>query len=90
MDKYLEASLYFLIKFFFPVYLLHSQAKDTKGRGGWVAHLGKHPILNVTSGLDLRVVSSSAALGSTLGMESTLKHKNRGQSLPRWEMKLPH
>ena len=44
--------------------------------GTWVAQLVKHSILNLSSGLDLRVMSSSPVLGSMLGMESTLKKKS--------------
>jgi len=40
-------------------------------RGTWVAQSVKHPTLDLSSGLDLRVVSSSSELGSTLGMEPT-------------------
>lgn len=38
-------------------------------RGAWVAQSAKHPTLDLSSALDLRVVSWSPALGSTLGME---------------------
>jgi len=41
--------------------------------GPWVAQSGEHLTLGLGSGLDLRVVGSSPALGSTLGMETTLK-----------------
>ena len=33
----------------------------------------KHPTLDLSSGLDLRVVSSSLELGSTLGVKPTKK-----------------
>ena len=36
-----------------------------------VAQLVKHLTLDLSSGLDLRVVSSNPLLGSTLGMECT-------------------
>ena len=38
--------------------------------------MGRHLTLDLSSGLDLRVVSSSPDLGSTLGMETTLKKKS--------------
>jgi len=37
--------------------------------GAWVAQSVKHPTLDFGSGHELRVVSSSPAWGSTLGME---------------------
>jgi len=40
-------------------------------KGHVVVQLVKHPTLDLSSGLDLRVVSSSPALGSTLSMETT-------------------
>ena len=39
--------------------------------GAWVAQLVKHLSLDLSSGLDLGVVSSSSALGSVLGAEPT-------------------
>ena len=42
-------------------------------RGTWVAQSVKPPTLDLSSGLDLKVMSSSPVLGSTLGVESTLK-----------------
>ena len=44
-------------------------------RGVGVAQLVKGPTLDLSSGLDLRVVSSSPALGSALGIKPTLKKK---------------
>ena len=44
-------------------------------RGAWVNQSVRHPALDLSSGLDLRVVSSSPALDSILGMERTLKKK---------------
>ena len=41
----------------------------TTNRGTRVAQLVKHPTLDLSSSLDLRVVSSSPALGSALGIE---------------------
>jgi len=38
-----------------------------KARGTWVAQSVKHPTLDFSLGLDLRVVSSSPTLGFTLG-----------------------
>jgi len=43
--------------------------------GTWEAQSVKRLTLDLNSGLDLRVVSSSPTLGSTLGMEPTLKKK---------------
>ena len=43
----------------------------------WVAQSVQCPTLDLSSGLDLRVASSSPALGSTLGMETTLKKKEK-------------
>ena len=40
--------------------------------GAWVAQSVKCRTLDLSSDLDLRVVSSSPRLGSTLGMEPTL------------------
>ena len=40
-------------------------------KGTCVAQLVKHPTLDLSSGLDPRVVSSSPALGSKLGVEPT-------------------
>ena len=38
----------------------------------WVAQSVKHLLLDLSSGLDLRVLSSSPTLGSMLGMEPSL------------------
>ena len=38
-------------------------------RDTWVAQLVKHPTLDLSSDLDLRVVSSSPFLGSMLGVK---------------------
>jgi len=43
-----------------------------------VAQSVKCPTLDLSSGLDLRVVSSNPMLGSMLGMEPTLKKKRLG------------
>ena len=48
-----------------------------KEEGHQVALLVKCPTLDLSSGLDLRIVSSSPALGSMLGMEPTLKKKKK-------------
>ena len=40
-------------------------------RGAWVAQLVKHLTLDLSSGLDLRVVSSSPVLGYALSMKPT-------------------
>jgi len=42
-----------------------------------VAQLVEHLTLDLSSGLDLRIVSSSPALGSMLGLEPTLKKKKK-------------
>ena len=52
--------------------------KDPGFRSTWVAHLVKHPTPDLSSGLDLRIVSSSPMLGSMLGVEPTLKKKKKG------------
>ena len=41
----------------------------------WLAQSDKYLTLDLSSGLDLRVMSSSPALGSMLGMEPTKKKK---------------
>ena len=51
----------------------HSKLKIT--RGAWVAQSAKHLTLDLSSDLDLRVMSSSPMLGSVLGVEPTLKKK---------------
>ena len=40
-----------------------------------MAQSARHPTLDLHTGLDLRVRSSSPALGSSLGVEPTLKKK---------------
>ena len=45
--------------------------------GALVAQLVEHLTLVLSQGLDLRVVSSSPLLGSTLGVEPTLKKKEK-------------
>ena len=45
-----------------------------------MAQLVKHPTLDLSSDIDLRVVSSSPVVGSTLGTELTLKKKKRKES----------
>jgi len=42
-----------------------------------VAQSVKRPTLDLSSGLDLRVVSSSPSLGFMLGLEHTYIHKNK-------------
>ena len=46
-----------------------------KIQGTWVAQSVKHLTLDLSSGLDLRVLSSSPTLGSMLGVEPTFKKK---------------
>jgi len=41
--------------------------------GAWVAQSAKCPTLDLSSGIDLGVMSSSPALGSTVGMAPTSK-----------------
>ena len=45
--------------------------------GTWVAQAVKRLTFDFSSGLDLRVVSSSPTLGSMLGMEPTLQKQNK-------------
>ena len=45
--------------------------KSKTNGGAWVAQSVKHRTLDLSSGLALRVVSSSPTLGSMLGMEPT-------------------
>ena len=52
-----------------PGFLKENVKIDTKGT--WVAQWVKHLTLDLSSGLDLRVVSSSPMLGSTLGVKPT-------------------
>lgn len=47
------------------------------GVGAWVAQLVKRPTLDFSSGLDLKVMSSSPALGSILSMEPNFKKGGR-------------
>ena len=46
-----------------------SNIKRIKSRGAWVAQAVKHLTLDLSSGLDLRVVSSKRSLGSMPGVE---------------------
>ena len=46
-------------------------------RGTWVAQSVGRPTLDVSSGLDFKVVSLSHALGSTLSVEPALKEKKK-------------
>jgi len=45
--------------------------------GAWVAQLVKHLTFDLSSGFDLRVMSSSPMLGSVLGVEPTKKKKKK-------------
>ena len=71
---YLSAT-WFSIRFFPPEgderYLSLSMLLKVSLRGGLVAQLVKHLTLDLSSGLDLSVVSSSPALSSTLGVQPT-------------------
>ena len=51
--------------------------KKKKGLGAWGVQAGKCPTLDLSSGLDLRVMSSSPALGSVVGVKPTLKKKKK-------------
>ena len=51
--------------------------KYSNNWGTWVAQPVKDRLLDLSSGLDLRVVSSSPALGSTLGAEPTQKKERK-------------
>ena len=42
-----------------------------RGQGTWVAQWIEHPTLDLSSGLDFKVMSSRPTLGSTLGLEPT-------------------
>jgi len=46
-------------------------ASKPYSRGAWVAQLVENSTLDLSSGLDFRVLSSGPTLGSTLGMEPT-------------------
>ena len=50
--------------------------KTTKEQGAWVAQPVRYLTFDLSSGHDLRVVSSSPALGCALGVEPT-KNKNK-------------
>ena len=50
--------------------------------GAWVAPSVKHLTLDVSSGLDLRVVSLNPTLGSMFSMEPALKKKKKSQGIP--------
>ena len=72
---YLSAT-WFSILFFPPEgaderYFSLSMLLKVSLRGGLVAQLVKHLTLDLSSGLDLSVVSSSPALSSTLGVQPT-------------------
>ena len=49
--------------------------QNLKNWSAWVAQLVRFPTLDLGSGLNLRDMSSSPVLGSTLGMKPTLKKK---------------
>ena len=52
---------------------LNNNNKTQTGRGAWVVQSANCPSLDLSSGLDLRVVSSSAALGLHSGCGAYLK-----------------
>jgi len=49
----------------------HMNNQNDLERGAWMAQSVKRLTLDLNSGLDVRVVSSSLVLGSTLDMEPT-------------------
>jgi len=57
-------------------YVLFSFKNACIWGGAWVALSVEHPTPDLSSGLGLRVLSSSPTLGSTLGMEPTYKMQN--------------
>ena len=58
--------LFFIYLFF---YIFFCILKMISSRGSWVAQSVKLLTLDLTSGLDLNIMSSSLALGSMLGMK---------------------
>ena len=50
---------------------MYIAVKNGKKMGVWVAQSVKHPPLDLSSSLDLRVMSSSLALGSVQGLKLT-------------------
>jgi len=64
--KYVSYEIKKIFRWTGPVLELRRQDRDA-----WVAQTVKCLTLDLSSGLDLRVLSSSPALGSMLGMEST-------------------
>ena len=64
--------------------------KITPIRGTWGAQSVKHPNLDFSSGLDLKVMSSSSTLGSVLGMEPTLKKKKYKSPLMEYLLFVKH
>ena len=61
---------------FFQLYFFFFQLKVTQPLGTWVAQAVKRPTLHLSSGLDLRAVSSSPMLDSMLGMKAYLIKSN--------------
>ena len=68
-----NTSLYYLYLVLFPVRIFRPKAfKNSKLVGGtWVIQSGKHLTLELSSGLDLRVVNASPMMGSALGAKPT-------------------
>jgi len=58
---------------------MQNDFKINVSRGAWVSQSVEHQTLDLSSGLDLRVVSSSPVLGFTLGVETALKKKERNR-----------
>ena len=54
--------------------------KVAEAWGTWMAQSVKRPTLDLSSGLDLRVMSSSPVLGSTLSTEPFLKKKKMAKA----------
>lgn len=55
-----------------------------------MAHSVKHLILDLRSGLDLRVVSSRPTVSSMLGVEATLRGKKRAYAIQGKIIKMPN
>ena len=75
-----------------PASTRHSLLKPSNGSlchlgkspagGAWMAQSAEHVTFDLSSGLDLRVVSSSPMWGSTLGVKPTSKKKKRMKKAP--------
>ena len=56
--------------------LINLPIKSATRNDAWVTQSVEHLILDLSSGLDRKVMTSSPALGYTLGKEPTLKKKS--------------